>query len=62
MDKINLFVKQIQSQFSVDFFNRMKVLEQENGNWHITDFNPEKLDHVIHSALVNLGDLRSRIN
>jgi hypothetical protein len=61
MDKINLFVKAQGAELRIDFFNRMKVLEYHEGQWCVADFQGEKADLVIHSAIVQLKELRGRV-
>jgi hypothetical protein len=61
MDKINLFIKAQGTKMKVDFFNRMNVLERKDGHWYVTGFQLERLDSDIHSALIQLGELRPRL-
>lgn len=60
MDKINVFIKAKGADMKVDFFNRMNVLECKDGHWCVSGFQHERMDTDIHSALVQLGELRGR--
>jgi hypothetical protein len=57
MDKINHQIRQMGSELSVDYFERMNTLVWDNNTWVLSSFSPTETRRTVSAASQLLGEL-----